>query len=71
MRPGCFRQIEEEDVQKKTKKRQIKIRFDDPIKKCAKLTAKLITAECKLNFIKFKLDEDPLQNRVYFLYFMN
>ena len=65
MRPGCFRQIEEEDVQKKTKKRQIKIRFDDPIKKCAKLTAKLITAAYKSKVIKFKLDEDPLHRRVF------
>ena len=55
-------------MKKNKKKRQSKNRFD-PIKKCAKLTAKLPTDAYKLRVVKFKLDENPLQHRVYFLYF--
>ena len=32
--------------------------FNDPIKKCAKLTSKLLTTVYKSKAIKFKLDED-------------
>ena len=39
----------------------------DPIKLCAKLMAKLLTTAYKSDIIKFKLDEDPLQRRIYFL----
>ena len=42
----------------------------DPIKLCARLTAKLITTAYKSNIIRFKLDEDPLQRRIYFLVFV-
>ena len=45
--------------------------FDEPTKKCAKLTAKLITATYKSKFIMFKLDEDLLQSRVCLLSFLN
>ena len=44
--------------------------FNDTIKNCAKLTTKLIKAAYKSKFIKFKLDEDPLQRQVYLLSFM-
>ena len=43
-----------------------KMCFDDPIKKCTKLTAKLLTAAYKSKVITFKLDEDPLQCRGLF-----
>ena len=45
--------------------------FDDPIKKCANLTANLITSAYKSEVIKFKSDENPLQRREYLLSFMN
>ena len=48
-----------------------KTRFNKPIRKCTKITSKLLTAEYKSELVKLKLDEDPLQNRVYFLSFMN
>ena len=32
--------------------------------------AKFLTAACKSKIIRFKLDEDPLQRRVYFLAFV-
>ena len=41
-----------------------------PIKLCAKLTAKLLATTYKLNIITFKLDENPLQRRIYFLNFI-
>ena len=47
------------------------MRFRDPIKKYAKLTANILTSAYKLKVITFKLDEDTLQSRVYFLSFMN
>ena len=34
------------------------------------LTAKLLTKAFKLKMIRFKLDEDPLQRRIYFLTFI-
>ena len=49
------------------KKNYRKRKKQDPIKLCAKLTAKLLTTEYKLKVLKFKLDEDPLQRRIYFL----
>ena len=49
------------------KKLQSKTRFNDPIKKFAKLIAKLTTPAYKSNVIRFKLDKDPLHRRVYFL----
>ena len=42
-------------------------RKKDPIKLCAHLTAKLLTTAYKSKIVKFKLDEDPLQRRIYFL----
>ena len=42
----------------------------DPIKLFAGLTEKLLTTAYKSNIIRFKLDEDPLQRRIYFLTFV-
>ena len=42
----------------------------DLIKLCATLTAKLLTTAYKSNIIRFKMDEDPLQRRIYFLSFV-
>ena len=43
----------------------------DPIRLCATLTAKLLTTAYKSKIIRFKLDEDPLQRRIYFLTFID
>ena len=45
--------------------------FNEPIKKCAKFTAKLLTAAYKSKVIKLKLDEDTILRQFYFLYFIN
>ena len=45
-------------------------RKKDPIKLCSRLTSKLLTATYKSKIIRFKLDEDPLQHRIYFLTFV-
>ena len=45
-------------------------RKKDPIKLCARLTARLMTTAYKSKIIRFKLDEDPLQGRIYFLAFV-
>ena len=37
------------------------------IKQCANLTGKLLTTAYKSKIIRFKMDEDPLQRRIYFL----
>ena len=43
--------------------------FNEPIKKCANITDKLLTAMYKSKAIKFKLDEDTLQRQNLFLIF--
>ena len=43
----------------------------DPIRLCKNLTAKLLTTAFKSKMIRFKLDEDPLQRRIYFLTFID
>ena len=48
-----------------------KHRKKDPIRLCATLTAKLLTTAFKSKMIRFKLDEDPLQRRIYFLTFID
>ena len=58
-------------AKKYKKKHQSRMRFGDPIKKCAKLTSKLLTATHKSKVVKFKLDKDTLQQQFYFLSFMN
>ena len=42
----------------------------DPIKLLARLTEKLLTTTYKSKIVKFKLDEDLLQRRIYFLTFV-
>ena len=53
--------------QRKDKKHRKKY----PIRLCTTLTAKLLTTAYKSKIIKFKLDEDPLQRRIYFLTFID
>ena len=53
--------------QRKNKKHREK----DPIRLCATLTEKLLTTAFKSKMIRFKLDEDPLQRRIYFLTFID
>ena len=43
----------------------------DPIRLCATLTAKLLTTAYKSKIIRFKMDEDPLQRRIYFHTFID
>ena len=43
----------------------------DPIRLCATLTEKLLTTAYKSKIIRFKMDEDPLQRRLYFLAFID
>ena len=45
-------------------------RKKDPIKLCAKLTAKLLMTAYKSKIIRFKIDENPLQRQIYFLTFV-
>ena len=45
-------------------------RKKDKIKLCARLTAKLLTTLYKSNTTRFKIDEDLLQRRIYFLTFI-
>ena len=40
---------------------------EDPVKLCARLKSKLLTTAYKSKIIRFKMDEDPLQRRIYFL----
>ena len=47
-----------------------KHRKKDTIKQCATLTEKLLTKAYKSKIIRFKMDEDPLQRRIYFLTFV-
>ena len=58
---SCYRR-----KQQKNKKHRKK----DTIKQCANLTEKLLTTAYKSKIIRFKMDEDPLQRRIYFLTFV-
>ena len=44
-----------------------KHREKDLIRLCAALTENFLTTAYKLKIIRFKMDEDPLQRRIYFL----
>ena len=48
-----------------------KHRKNDPIRLCATLAAKLLTTAFKSKMIRSKLDEDPLQRRIYYLTFID
>ena len=52
-------------------KSSITRRNKDPIKECAKFTAKLLEAAWNSKSTRFKFDEDTLQHRIYFLNLMN
>ena len=47
-----------------------KHREKNPIKQCATLTENFLTTAYKSKIIRFKMDEDPLQRRIYFLTFV-
>ena len=55
---------------RRKRRKKKKHRREDLIKQCATLTAKLLTTTHKSNTIRFKMDEDPLQRRIYFLTFV-
>ena len=57
------------DCRRKIRKKKIHQK-KDPIKLSAKLTAKLLTTEYKSKIIKFKINEDPLQRRIYLIIFV-
>ena len=58
------------NYRRKRHKKKMIHRKKDPIKLCTRLTEKLLTIAYKSNIIKFKLDEDPIQRRIYFLTFV-
>ena len=58
------------DYRRKKRNKKKSDHKKDPIKLCEKLTAKFLTTAYKSKIIKFKLDEDPLQPRIYFLTFI-
>ena len=55
---------------RRKQRKKKKYRNNNPIKQCATLTAKLMTTAYKSKIIRFKMDEDPLQRRIYFLTFV-
>ena len=57
------------DYRRKRRKRKSDQK-NDPIKLCARLTEKLLTTAYKSKITRFKIDEDPLQRRIYFLIFI-
>ena len=60
---------DESDYRRKRRKKKSH-RKKDPIKLCARLTAKLLMTAYTSKIIKFKLDEDPLQSRILFITFV-
>ena len=56
---------------RRKRRKNNKHREKDPIRLCATLTSKLMTTAYKSNIIRFKMDEDPLQRRIYFLKFID
>ena len=61
----------EESHCRRRRRNNKKHREKDPIRLCATLTAKFLTTAFKSKIIIFKLDEDPLQRRIYFLTFID
>ena len=58
------------DYRRKRRNKKKIHRKKDPIKICARLTAKLLILAYKSKIIKFKLYEDPLMRWIYFLTFV-
>ena len=56
---------------RRKRRKDKKHRKKDPIRLCATLTEKLLTIAYKSEIIRFKMDEDPLQRRIYFLTFID
>ena len=56
---------------RRKRRKNKKYRKKDPIKLCATLTVKLLTTAYKSKTIRFKMDEDPLERRIYFLTFID
>ena len=61
----------EDSHYRRRRRKNKKHRKEDPIRLCATLTAKLLTTAFKSKIIRFKMDEDPLQRRIYFLTFID
>ena len=61
----------EDSHYRRRRRKNKKHRKKDPIRLCATLTAKLLTTAFKSKMIRFKLDEYPLQRRIYFLTFID
>ena len=60
-----------DDSHYRRKRRKNKKHWENnPIKQCAILTTKLLTTAYNSKIIRFKMDEDPLQRRIYFLTFI-
>ena len=61
-----------EDSHYRRKRRKDKKHWkEDTIRLCATLTENFLTTEFKSKIIRFKMDEDPLQRRIYFLTFID
>ena len=59
-----------DDSYRRKRRKNKKHRKKDLIKQCTTLTAKFLTKTYKSNIIRFKMDEDPLQRRIYFITFV-
>ena len=60
-----------ESNHRRIRRKNKKYRKEDPIKLCATLTAKLLTTAFESKTVRFKMDEDPFQRRIYFLTFID
>ena len=61
-----------DDIHYRRKRRKDKKHREKyPIRLCNTLTENLLTTAYKLKNIRFKMDEDPLQRRIYFLTFID
>ena len=61
----------EESHYRRRRRTNKKHRKEYLIRLCATLTEKLLTTAFKSKIIRFKMDEDPLQRRIYFLTFID
>ena len=56
---------------RRKRRKNKKHREKDPIRLCATFTEKLLTTAYKSKIIRFKMDENPLRSRIYFLTFID
>ena len=61
----------EDSHYRRRRRKNKKRRKEDPIRLCATLTAEFLTKAFKSKIIRFKMDEDSLQRRIYFLTFID